>query len=273
MGETASADIRFFDLKSRIGRCRYVAYVLGLYLLAIVPAGIGFALMGVSGILGGLVLAATYIALLVYAIGFGVRRLHDLDKTGWLMLLMIIPLVNIGLALYMLFAPGTTADNRFGAPPPPNTTWVIVGTVVYVLFIPVAIIAALAIPSYANYTGRAQASEGIMLAEGGKVGVAEYAQDKKAWPANLADVYSTASQHPAGKYVDSVTASISPDGATYGIIATMKTEGVYTPIAGTAMEVWSNDGGMTWHCGPASTNPMDKQYLSPSCRETDPPPP
>lgn len=273
MGETGSADIRFFDLKSRIGRCRYLAYGIGLGLAALVPAFVAGMVMAFVPALGVALLVVLYIAVIVFNVGFGVRRLHDLDKTGWLMLLMIIPLVNLGLVLYLIFAPGTAGENRFGAPPPPNSGWVIAGVVAYVAVIPLGIIAALAIPSYSSYLVRAQMSEAEFLASGGKAGVSEYAQEKEAWPASLADVYSTAGQHPAGKYVDSLTASVSPDGSSYGIIATMKTEGVNSSIAGKAVEVWSNDRGMTWHCGPASVNPVDPMQLSPSCREIDPPPP
>jgi|GEM_PF-750368 len=271
--EPVATEIRFFDMQSRIGRCRYLAYILGLDLLAMVPAVIGVTLMGVSGILGGLILAVTYIALIVYAIAFGVRRLHDLDKSGWWILLMFVPLVNLGLAIYMVFFPGTIGENRFGSQPPPNSGWVIVGTVAYIAVIPLAILAAIALPSYAGYVARAQLVEGVTLAAGGEAAVAEYAQDKKAWPGSLADVYPAAKQHPAGQFVDSLTTSVSGDGSSFGIIATMKTEGVNSTVAGTAVEVWSSDGGQTWHCGPASVNPVNAQYLSPTCRDSDPPPP
>lgn len=273
MDGTQSAEIRFFDLTSRIGRLRYLAYGLGLALLSIVPGFIGGMLMTVSGALGMALLGLVYIGMLVLSIGFGVRRLHDLDKSGWWLLLMLVPLVNLGLAIYLLCFPGTIGENRFGAAPPPNSGWVIAGAVAYILVIPVGIIAALTIPMYASYTMRAQMAEGIALAAGGETAVAEYAQDNQAWPAKLADVYDAAKQNPAGRYVATVTASVSGDGSTYGIISTMKTEGVSSLIAGTSVEVWSNDGGLAWHCGPGGANPVESRYLSPTCRETDPPPP
>lgn len=37
----------------------------------------------------------------------GMKRSHDTDKSGWLILLGLIPVVNFVLALYMLFADGT----------------------------------------------------------------------------------------------------------------------------------------------------------------------
>ena len=44
-------------------------------------------------------------------------RLHDLDHTGWLSLLMFITLVNILFVIYILFFRGTVGDNRYGRDP------------------------------------------------------------------------------------------------------------------------------------------------------------
>jgi uncharacterized membrane protein YhaH (DUF805 family) len=37
----------------------------------------------------------------------GIRRLHDMDKSGWYLLLAFIPLVNFFVLLWLLFWPGT----------------------------------------------------------------------------------------------------------------------------------------------------------------------
>ena len=42
----------------------------------------------------------------------------------------------------------------------------------------IGILAAIAIPQYQNYVARAQVSEGLLLASGAKVAIAEYAQTK-----------------------------------------------------------------------------------------------
>lgn len=58
--------------------------------------------------------------LLLFAAGslvsfsYGFRRLHDFDQSGWWYLLSFVPLVNIVLALILLFRPGTPGANRFG---------------------------------------------------------------------------------------------------------------------------------------------------------------
>lgn len=45
-----------------------------------------------------------------------IRRLHDLNKSGWLLLLLFIPLINFLMAIYILLASGTTGLNQYGAP-------------------------------------------------------------------------------------------------------------------------------------------------------------
>lgn len=46
-----------------------------------------------------------------------VKRLHDLDKSGWYYFLFLIPLVNLILGLILLFKKGTQGPNQYGADP------------------------------------------------------------------------------------------------------------------------------------------------------------
>jgi uncharacterized membrane protein YhaH (DUF805 family) len=59
------------------------------------------------------------IYLVVLAVGLsvlsaGVRRLHDSGKSGWMLLLGLIPFVGWLIAVILLVLPGTPAPNRFG---------------------------------------------------------------------------------------------------------------------------------------------------------------
>jgi type IV pilus assembly protein PilA len=132
----------------------------------------------------------------------------------------------------------------------------------------IGILAAIAIPAYQDYIARSQMSEGIQLSGGGEVGLAEAYQNNSIWPANLTSVYSTAGNFPAGRYVSTVTGISDGAQSAYGIISTMKNTGVNTHIAGFAVEIWTADGGNTWHCGPAKTNGVPAKYLPSSCRDT-----
>jgi len=42
-----------------------------------------------------------------------IKRFHDLDQSGWLTLIMLIPFVNIVALVYLLIARGTEGSNRF----------------------------------------------------------------------------------------------------------------------------------------------------------------
>lgn len=115
----------------------------------------GLASMGLSLILfGGL-----YLAFLVMSVIFSIRRLHDLDKSGWLCLLSFIPLINVLYSLYIYLAPGTPGPNRFG-PRRPTAGWEkVVGWIAIVLTtLNLVALLFIAVPAYQQYTQRVQES-------------------------------------------------------------------------------------------------------------------
>ncbi len=66
------------------------------------------------GVLSGLFSLLVIIpAILVY-----IKRWHDRDKSGWWMLILLIPIVGaIWFLVELGFLPGTPGPNRFGPPP------------------------------------------------------------------------------------------------------------------------------------------------------------
>jgi len=46
-----------------------------------------------------------------------VKRLHDLNMSAWYYFLFLIPLINLGLGLTLLFKKGTPGPNKFGEDP------------------------------------------------------------------------------------------------------------------------------------------------------------
>ncbi|MBY4865601.1 DUF805 domain-containing protein [Burkholderia anthina] len=69
-----------------------------------------------------LLLVLVFLAIAVVSIwssiAVGVKRLHDIDKSGWWMLLIFVPIVG-AIALFVMngFIAGTPHANRFGEPP------------------------------------------------------------------------------------------------------------------------------------------------------------
>lgn len=79
------------------------------------PTGFGYGSRLVGG--GGIIGALFALGSLIPALAVGVRRLHDQDRSGWLMLLALIPILG-GFALFVLMClDGTRGPNRFGPDP------------------------------------------------------------------------------------------------------------------------------------------------------------
>ena len=64
------------------------------------------------------------IAVFVPTLAVVVRRLHDTDRSGWWILIALIPLVGAIVLLVFLILKGNEGDNRFGPDPKAETaTW------------------------------------------------------------------------------------------------------------------------------------------------------
>jgi uncharacterized membrane protein YhaH (DUF805 family) len=57
------------------------------------------------------------LAVLLPGIAVGVRRLHDLDRSGWWLLLGFIPLIGAIVLIVWFVGRGTPGPNRFGPDP------------------------------------------------------------------------------------------------------------------------------------------------------------
>jgi len=106
---------RYATFKGRSTRSQFWLYHLGVLVLAIVGFIIDIAIAGPLGpepVVSAVVIIAHYIPSLAII----VRRLHDTDKSGWLVLVCVIPLV--GLIAFIVFGcmASTPGTNRFGAP-------------------------------------------------------------------------------------------------------------------------------------------------------------
>lgn len=55
------------------------------------------------------------IALLITSISLTVRRLHDLDRSGWWFLLLLVPAVNAFILMWLSCAQGTQGGNSYGS--------------------------------------------------------------------------------------------------------------------------------------------------------------
>lgn len=136
-----------FGVAGRIGRLRYIAwsFVLMLAMLPVYGIAVGVTL-GISEALGGVLIFAVVVAAMVFSVMIGVQRLHDIGWSGWLWLLLLVPLVGTVFAILMLVMPGTQGQNNYGPPPPANSTAVLVLAWLMLGLIVLSILAAIAVP-------------------------------------------------------------------------------------------------------------------------------
>lgn len=70
---------------------------------------------GLAGV--GLTNTVASLALLVPGLAVSVRRLHDVGKSGWFLLLMLIPVLGWLYVLYLTVKDSMPGGNRFGPNP------------------------------------------------------------------------------------------------------------------------------------------------------------
>jgi|JI6StandDraft_1071083.scaffolds.fasta_scaffold216065_2 type IV pilus assembly protein PilA len=129
----------------------------------------------------------------------------------------------------------------------------------------IGILAAVALPAYQDYTTRAKVTEGLAMASGAKVAVAENAANGAAFnggwtaPAATANVASIAIDATTGTITITYTAALG----SKTLLIAPKSGGV--ALAGTASASTIPAGGsIEWDCKTGGT--MDAKYRPAACR-------
>lgn len=123
MDATKSCLQQYVGFSGRASRSEYwfaylsfIVAVVGMLILTIISAFI----IDVLATLMGLLTFGLYIGGFLPLLAVSVRRLHDLGKSGWMMLVMFIPFVGGILLLVWFVSDGEAANNAYG-PVPTNT--------------------------------------------------------------------------------------------------------------------------------------------------------
>ncbi len=111
---------KFATFKGRASRAEYWLFYAFVSFAVMIISVIGTVLAVVSQMLGTAVLALlglACLALIIPGLAVAVRRLHDINKSGWFILIGFIPVVGALVLLYLFVLGGDKQANRFGEVP------------------------------------------------------------------------------------------------------------------------------------------------------------
>jgi uncharacterized membrane protein YhaH (DUF805 family) len=109
---------KYAVFSGRSRRMEYWYFVLFNIIVAVVLALID-TLLGTFNVVQGVgLLSGIYgLAVLIPTLAVTVRRLHDIDRTGWWIFINLIPLIGTIVLLVFELTPGTPGSNSYGPDP------------------------------------------------------------------------------------------------------------------------------------------------------------
>jgi uncharacterized membrane protein YhaH (DUF805 family) len=110
---------KYVDFSGRARRSEYWYFALFSFLVGVVSnildTVLGTDYDGATS--GGLINTVVGLALFLPGLAAAVRRLHDTDRSGWWVLIGIIPIIGWILIIVWLATDSKAGDNRFGPNP------------------------------------------------------------------------------------------------------------------------------------------------------------
>jgi uncharacterized membrane protein YhaH (DUF805 family) len=115
---------KYAEFNGRARRYEYWMFVLFNIIITVS----GYAIMGIGlatessivVVLGYIILLILSLGLLIPSLAVAVRRLHDTNKSGWFLLIGLIPFIGFIILLVFLATEGTHGPNQYG-PDPKNS--------------------------------------------------------------------------------------------------------------------------------------------------------
>jgi uncharacterized membrane protein YhaH (DUF805 family) len=97
---------KYATFDGRAGRAEFWWFVLFNFLVSAAASIVWHRLGNLAGL-----------ALLLPSFAVGARRLHDIGKSGWFQLLVLIPVVGMLVLIYWAVQKGDPNPNEYGTPP------------------------------------------------------------------------------------------------------------------------------------------------------------
>lgn len=108
----------YVDFSGRARRREFWVFILFNFLITIVLAIIDASMSGTSQkVTFGLLSMIYGLAVLLPSLGVAVRRLHDIDRSGWWLLVGLVPLVGIIVLLVFYSKDSQPGTNTYGLSP------------------------------------------------------------------------------------------------------------------------------------------------------------
>lgn len=99
----------YFNFEGRAGRKEFWYAFLFNFVVTFI--------LGLFGKVGSILTCIWSLAVLLPYLGVSARRLHDINKSGWYLLLALIPIVGIIILIIWWAREGDQAQNQYGPVP------------------------------------------------------------------------------------------------------------------------------------------------------------
>ena len=116
---------KYAEFNGRARRAEYWWFVIINALIALAASLLYIPSLGGGdefrfGFLGGMVtfgLVVFWLAMIIPSIAVAVRRLHDTNKSGWMIFISLIPFIGGLILLVFMLIDGDVGDNQYGPSP------------------------------------------------------------------------------------------------------------------------------------------------------------
>lgn len=121
--------IDYFKISGRISRKTFILRMVGLlivsFLVILLFLAFDWLTVGILSesadlvitILYGAVLWLSVVLFIFFIFAQEIKRLHDMNSSGWWLLLRFIPIVSLFYLLWLLIGSGTVGPNKYGDDP------------------------------------------------------------------------------------------------------------------------------------------------------------
>jgi uncharacterized membrane protein YhaH (DUF805 family) len=113
----------YFSFSGRSNRSEYWYFILFHIIFAIAALVLDFAISFNNGNPIAYVYIFYILVSFIPALAVTVRRLHDIDKSGWWMFVSFIPIVGSVWMIVLMASEGTIGHNKYGPDPNGNPTF------------------------------------------------------------------------------------------------------------------------------------------------------